>query len=256
MAPDRRRHRGAHPRDRELFAERHVAVLRQAVAEFSWLLSREYSPKAALKLVGDRYSLAARQRLAVLRCGCDDRAVDQAAVSAVEPDRCAGQALGIDGYNLLITLESGLSGGLVLIGRDGRYRDLAAVHGSYRTVRETGEALLLILWKIAGMQPSRVDCYLDQPVSNSGRLKTRIAELLEETAFATCPFNVELSPSPDRLLKRYDGVVATTDSVVLRHCRRALDLAGTVIRERVSGAWVLDLREAAHPDDGDGDRRW
>ncbi len=243
MAPDRRRHRGPHPRDPELFSEQHHDILRQATAEFSWLLTRDYSPRAALKLVGDRYGLTSRQRQAVLRCGGDDRNLEHAGRSLVAPEACGGNPIGIDGYNLLITVESALSGGLVLIGRDGRYRDLASVHGSYRSVQETDRALAWILETVRNLEPSRVDFYLDRPVSNSGRLKIRIAELLEQDrSDPALPFNIELVPSPDRVLKLYDGIVVTTDSAVLLHCNQALDLAGKIIREHVPRGWVLDLR--------------
>ncbi|MBD3867401.1 MAG: DUF434 domain-containing protein [Acidobacteria bacterium] len=257
MAPDRRRHRGPHPRDRELFAERHHAMLRQAVAEFSWLLTRGYPARAALKLVGDRYALVARQRQAILRCGCEDQSREHTGLSAVAPEQCAGHPVGIDGYNLLITLESALSGGLVLTGRDGRYRDLASVHGNYRSVRETDLALELLLETTGALNPSRVDIFLDQPVSNSGRLKTRLAELLEAFRWdGASEFNIELTPSPDRILKEYDGIVVTADSIVLRRCSRSLDMAALIIRARVPQAWVLDL---GHPRPGDCDddgTRW
>ncbi len=256
MAPDRRRHRGPHPRDRQLFAEEHLGILRQATAEFSWLLTRRYSTRAALKLVGDRYALYARQRQAILRCGCDDQALEHSGLSESEPPQCDSSPLGIDGYNLLITLESALSGGLILIGRDGRYRDLASVHGSYRSIEETDPALELILQAAGALKPSRVDFYLDQPVSNSGRLKIRIAELLEQDRYGAAPqWNIELAPSPDKVLKDYEGVVVTTDSVVLRHCALTLDLAGRIIRKRVDRAWVLDLRQPRPGGyDGDGTR--
>jgi hypothetical protein len=232
-------------------------MLQQAVAEFSWLLTRGYPARATLKLVGDRYALTARQRQAVLRCGCDDQALEHSARIATGPELCAGQPLAIDGYNLLITLESALSGGLVLIGRDGRSRDLASVHGSYRSVTETDLALGLILETITAIGPSRVDFYLDQPVSNSGRLKSRFAELLERNRGAGAPeFNIELAPSPDRVLKQYDGIVATSDSIVLQYCRRSMDLAGLIIRERVDQPWVLDLGQPRDPGCDDGDTRW
>jgi hypothetical protein len=257
MTPDRRKHRGPHPRDRELFAERHHDLLRQAVSEFSWLLTRDYAARATLKLVGDRYALTARQRLAVLRCGCHDPARERSVVTATDLDLCAGQDLAIDGYNLLITLESALSGGLVLLGRDGRYRDLASVHGNYRPVEETDPAIELLLESALGLRPSRVDLYLDRPVSNSARLKNRIAELLEQyNPDCTIPFNIELAASPDRLLMNYDGVVVTTDSAVLRRCVKVLDLAGSIIREQIPQAWILDLRDPALRDAGDDGTQW
>jgi hypothetical protein len=256
MAPDRRMHRGPHPRDSELFAERHHAVLCRAVDEFSWLLSRDYSTDATLKLVGDRYALKARQRLAVMRCGCSDQAVRHAGNSSITDEQCAGHPIGIDGHNLLITVESALSGGLVLIGRDGHYRDLASVHGNYRTVQETNKALELILDQVERLRPHRVDFYLDRPVSNSGRLKTRLASLLDSRTCGDAPhWNIELAPSPDRILRDYDGIVATTDRAVLACCDRTLNLAGTIIGERLRKAWVLDLRQLPPGGCGDGGTR-
>ena len=58
--PDTRQHRGAHPEDGRLFAPEMLPRLRAAVSELSWLLSRGYPARAALKLVGDRHRLKRR----------------------------------------------------------------------------------------------------------------------------------------------------------------------------------------------------
>jgi hypothetical protein len=55
--PDRRTHRGPHPEDERLFAADGLPILRQAVADLCWLLSRGYAPESSLKLVGDCYDL-------------------------------------------------------------------------------------------------------------------------------------------------------------------------------------------------------
>src|SRR5205807_3063533 len=73
MSPDIRKHRGAHPEDRKLFADDQLPKLRAAVSELSWLLTRDYAMKGALKLVGDKFALTERQRLAVSRAGCSDQ---------------------------------------------------------------------------------------------------------------------------------------------------------------------------------------
>src|SRR5688572_9308534 len=70
--PDERRHRGAHPEDPDLFGPAWHGPLRDAVADFSWLLSKDYASPSALKVVGDRYNLSARQRTAVMRSACSD----------------------------------------------------------------------------------------------------------------------------------------------------------------------------------------
>src|SRR5213592_911125 len=116
--PDIRKHRGAHPEDRRLFAAEQVPVLRLAVGELSWLLTRDYSLKGALKLVGDRYTLTDRQRLVVSRAACSDQSKERRAATLITSEEAASQGLIIDGFNLIITVEAALSGGVLILCRD------------------------------------------------------------------------------------------------------------------------------------------
>jgi hypothetical protein len=75
--PDRREHRGMHPKDAESFGASHVRQLRDATFELSWLLERGYQLNSALKLSGDRHALTARQRAAVSRCACPETRAKQ-----------------------------------------------------------------------------------------------------------------------------------------------------------------------------------
>src|SRR5262245_34772197 len=72
--PDRRKHRGAGPEDAAWFGAEARDGLRAGVADLSWLFSRGYAIPSALNLVGDRYRLVERQRVAVLRSACSDGA--------------------------------------------------------------------------------------------------------------------------------------------------------------------------------------
>jgi hypothetical protein len=243
--PDRRKHRGRHPEDERLFAERRHEALRTAVSEYSWLLTRGYAADSALKLVGDRHGLTARQRLAVRRSTCSDDALRGRAARQRSPEEAAGRAIAVDGYNLLITVESALSGGLILVGQDGCHRDLASVHGTYRKVEETVPALELILDHLATLNAPRVDWYLDKPVANSGRLKTLLAELVASRPIADtgrAEWNIELVNSPDRVLAGHASSVVTSDSVILDACDAWLNLAADLITTRCPGAWIVDLR--------------
>lgn len=243
--PDRRKHRGRHPDDDRLFAIAQLTGLRAAVADCAWLLTRAYAPDSTLKLVGDRYGLTARQRVAVMRCTCADHSYRDRAGRRVTVSATRLQPLGVDGYNLLITIESALSGGLILIGRDGCYRDLASVHGTYRKVEETSGALDTIISHLTAPQVARVDWYLDRPVSNSGRLKALMAELLAARQLPLGPeagWNIQLVDSPDAVLAEYRGVVATTDSVILDRCTSWIDLAAEIIDAQIPDAWKVDLR--------------
>ena len=132
--PDIRKHRGAHPEDRKLFADDQLPVLRTAVRELSWLLNRDYSIKGALKLVGDRHALTDRQRLAVSRAACSDQSKEQRAAARLTAEAVAGMEIILDGFNLIITIEAALSGGLLIQCRDGCIRDLATENGWNWTV--------------------------------------------------------------------------------------------------------------------------
>src|SRR5690606_7980025 len=142
---DRRRHRGPNPQDAELFAPERLPVLRSAVADLSRLLSRGYPSGAALKLVGDRHALRERQRLAVRRAACSDAARADRARRRVCAEDLAGRPVDVDGFNVLTTVEAALAGGVVLGCRDGCYRDMASMHGSWRKVEETLPAVTAVM---------------------------------------------------------------------------------------------------------------
>jgi len=266
--PDKRTHRGPHPADEKLFAPAAIADLRLALADFCLLLTKGYADKSALKLVGDRFSLTERQRLAVMRSACSDQQLASRSSRRVEVASLAGRSIAIDGYNVLITVEAAMSGGVIFKGRDGCYRDLASIHGTYRKVTETIPAVQLIgdfLTEICsqastgpaepeagdsprssplGPRPSAsstaasVLWLLDSPVSNSGRLKTLIRELAEQNRW---DWEIRLSISPDAELKKTDTVVASSDSVILDACKTWLNLTAEIITRKLPSATVIDL---------------
>jgi hypothetical protein len=276
--PDTREHRGPHPADAELFAPEALPRLRQAVADFSMLLTKGYADKSALKLVGDRFSLTQRQRLAVMRSSCSDQQLRRRTEHQVPIEALASQPLAIDGYNLLITIEAALSGGLIFRGRDGCCRDLASIHGTYRKVEETIPAIERIGDFLAeirtprgmGFQPmnhrqdadatgnhrqspapakagdapatttARVLWLLDSPVSNSGRLKTLLGDLARARDW---PWEIRLTINPDAELSRTETTVVSTDSVILDACPLWANLAAGIIARALPAATMIRLCE-------------
>jgi hypothetical protein len=236
--PDTREHRGPHPDDAELFAPALIPRLREAVADFSLLLTKGYAAKSTLKLVGDRFSLTQRQRLAVMRSSCSDQQRQSRLEHCLPIEALAGLPLAIDGYNLLITVEAALSGGLIFRGRDGCFRDLASIHGTYRKVEETIPAVKLIGEFLAEIRVAEALWLLDSPVSNSGRLKTLIGELARANHW---PWEVRLALSPDAELSRMDETVISTDSVILDACTRWTNVAAEIITRRLPSTGVIDL---------------
>lgn len=243
--PDKRIHRGPHPADAKLFAPAAVADLRKALEDFSLLLTKGYADKSALKLVGDKFSLTARQRLAIMRSACSDRQLISRQQRHIELKELAGRQLAIDGYNLLITIEAAISGAVLFKGRDGCMRDLASIHGTYRKVTETIPAVELIGGFIKDNSIAGALWLLDSPVSNSGRLKKLIGELAFGNGW---DWEIKLVTSPDAELIKSDVIVVSNDSVVLDNCKRWVNLAAEIITEKLASVRVIDLSTAGETD--------
>lgn len=236
--PDSRKHRGQHPSDAKLFGRSQLPKLQQAVKDLSWLWSRGYAEKSSLKLVGDRYRLQGRQRLAVARCSCSRQAASRRRLHALPEEAMKGKSLHIDGFNLLITIESALSRGLILEGVDGCYRDIASIHGTYKRVTETEEAILLVGKALEELDVKGAAWYFDRPVSNSGRLKQTVIELAEKNNWA---WKGELHYNPDHLLAGQAEPAVSSDSVILDNAPQWFNLARYIVRRHISGAIVLPL---------------
>jgi hypothetical protein len=236
---DIRKHRGAHPEDHKLFAKDKIPRLRAAVADLSWLLTRDYAIKGALKLVGDRFGLNERQRLAISRAACSDQSQTLRLASCVPVDNVRDQNLIIDGFNLLITIEAALSGGLLLFCRDGCIRDLSSIHGSYRSVQETETALGLIGESLARLGAASALWLLDKPISNSGRLAQKIRTLATLNGW---DWSVELAFNPDKEIIVSDRIAISSDGPLLDQTRNWINLARYIIEQRRDHAWLVDLR--------------
>ncbi|MFW2390440.1 MAG: DUF434 domain-containing protein [Polyangiales bacterium] len=238
---DSRRHRGPHPQDEELFSETQVPVLRQATADLSWLRSRGYSDAASIKLVGDRFQLRARQRVAVGRCACSDSARTARRARQRSPDAVEGQPLLIDGLNVITSIEVALAGGALFLGRDACLRDMASFHGNYRLVEETERAAMVLVDLVESLKPSEATMYIDRPVSNSGRL----AETMRASATARgSRLRAETQDRVDEILKDSTALVATADSAILDRSGDWVNLARLAIernRAELEPLWLLDL---------------
>ena len=240
MSPDSRKHRGAHPEDRKLFAVDQLPTLREAVAELSWLLTREYSMKGALKLVGDKFTLPDRQRLAVSRAVCSDQSKAQRAASCVPIETLKNKPLIVDGFNLIITVEAALSGGVLMVCRDRCIRDLSSVHGSYRSVEETEQAIELIGESLEALKPKSVCWLLDRPISNSGRLAKRIRESATERRW---PWRVETTFNPDNEIIFSGELVISADGPLLDRVKQWMNFGRYLIEieKKVADPWLIDL---------------
>jgi hypothetical protein len=173
-----------------------------------------------------------------MRNSCSDQQLKSRKERELKTTDIANQTIMLDGYNVLITIEAAMSGGIIFKGRDGCCRDLASIHGTYRKVTETIPAVELIGNFLKEIGVAQARWLLDSPVSNSGRLKTLIGELARKNNW---DWEIELLFSPDAVLTKTELTVATSDSVVLDGCKRWLNLAAEIIKSKLPSATLIDL---------------
>jgi len=228
--------RGYVDTDEREFSEESLVILKKAQEEIHWLLDRGYPIKNAVTFIGNHYMLSNRQRTALTRATSSTTAIKVR--KNKEVFECNNQIVYIDGFNLIITLEVALSGSTLIRCMDGTIRDLAGLRGTYRLIDKTDTAIMLINDKLKSMSIAGAVFYLDAPVSNTGRLKTRIMELLSGCGY---DFSVELINNVDKLLKEKSYIV-TSDAIILNECVSWINLAADIISKRVRMAKYINLR--------------
>ncbi len=201
--------------------------LKPALEDMYYLLSRDYPQKASLALVGNRYDLIRRQQLALQGMSCSRQQLENRKNKELHSGELKNKVVYIDGFNLLILLETAYAGGFVFKGLDGCYRDISSVHGTYKMINDTGDVLVLIGEALQKLEVQKVIWIFDAPVSNSGKLKGFCYELAETHQF---PWEIYLENDPDKYLIAGDKLVCSSDAWILDECAEWFNL----------GAWMLN----------------
>ena len=234
--PSSTRNRGKNSGDDQLFGRNQHPILKQAVDDQCYLLSKGYGSTSVLELVGNRYKLNKRQREAILRIASSDEEIKHRKASECNSNELRNSIVEIDGFNLLIILESALSGAYVFKCRDGCYRDISSVHGSYKRVVKTKEAIVMVGDALNHFEVAKAIWYFDAPVSNSGRLKTLLLEISQTKGYK---WDVELLNSPDRKLARSKNIVISSDGWILDRVEKWFNLAGYLIEHRITSETIV-----------------
>jgi len=240
MNTHEQRHRGMHLNDQALFSGEPLLRLRDAVYEFCWLLNRGYARHSVMQLVGDHHQLVKRQRLAISRAACSNISRELRKTTCLQIEQIKDRQLVIDGFNLIISVETAMAGGLLLRCCDGCIRDIAGIHGTYRLVHETRQAVELIGNVLQAFSPASVLWLFDKPVSNSGRL----AEMVRDIATVHhWNWQAELIDNPDQVIRNSGKVAITSDSAILDGGVQWVNLGAYLTTNHFHESWLIDFSD-------------
>lgn len=231
--------RGFDRADRDDFTGSALLRLKTAREELKWLLDRGYSMDTAATFTGNHHSLTARQRNAMKRSVSSTNDLKKRLKKLITPDEIRGREVLVDGFNIIITLETALSGSLLILCGDGVIRDLAGLRGTYHLIPQTDIALGLLLQSLEITGASSARIYLDAPVSNSGRLRDRI---IETSSSYHIPVEVILADDTDKAIEGKENII-TGDSILLDSCASWVNLTRDIIMRSVEDPFIADLSE-------------
>jgi hypothetical protein len=204
--------------------------LPKAARDFRFLLNRGYPRKASLELVGNRYGLTSDERHLLHRGVFSNSDSGSRRKKKVFIGEVRNRDLVIDGHNVLITVEAGISGQPLVVGDDGFIRDISGLSGSFRKTAATEKAIRFIIRAIKKIKPSQTLFLLDAPISKSGELAEAVRNYLTKQDIPGEAMAVKV---PERVLIGFPGVVATSDTAIIDQSKKVLDLAGHVLRENI-----------------------
>ena len=219
--------RGFIPEDERNFSPEAMEILKTASRQICYLLEEGYDLRQAAVFVGNHFLLSERQRLAIMRSVASKQQMMERSQKRAELCDIAGKEIRIDGFNIIITLEVMLCDSLLFQCMDGAVRDLAALRGTYRLIPETSEAVRLMFNVLQEARVGKVHILLDEPVSNSGRLKSLIADIAEKET--TLSPDIQILRDVDRALYGKEYVISS-DSIVLDHCISWVNLTAECMR--------------------------
>ena len=204
--------------------------LQKAAEDFRYLLNRGYPRKASLEIVGNRYGLTFDHRHLLHRGVFSDSDSESRRKKIISIKEVQNKDLAIDGHNVLITLESGLSGRPLILADDGFVRDISGLSGSFKKTEMTEKAINWIVTFLKKWRPRHTLFLFDAPISKSGILAQELRALLKKESL---PGDALAMKVPEKILIGFQGVIATSDTAIVDRSEEVIDLAGDIIRMRI-----------------------
>lgn len=213
--------------------------LQKAAHDFRYLLNRGYPRKPSMELVGNRYQLTFDQRHLLHRGVFSDADSESRRKRKIPIGRIRNKDLVIDGYNVIITIEAGLSGNPLILGDDGFVRDISGLSGNFKKTERTEKALQWILDIVKRMKPRQTLFLFDAPISMSGKLAQEVRDLLKKE---NLPGDARAVKVPEKILIGFLGVIATSDTAIIDQSQQVIDLPGYILNKRIHSESILRWR--------------
>lgn len=201
----------------------------KAIREFRCLINSGYRRSSALNLVSNKHNLSERERHLLQRAVFSRREVAERVKRKITSWRKKLEELSlfVDFYNVLITLETALRGGEIVLCDDTFYRDLSLIGGKRYAPSSETEAILREMRDILDERFRKVTYFLDSKVSKSGEMRALLSRL---------GMRGKLINNVDHELMRLGTkktVIGSSDRSIIERVQMTVDIPALVISSGV-----------------------
>jgi len=200
----------------------------KAITDIRYLLDRGYPRKGAITFVCNHYRLDIKWRYVFTRVVFDKDTIKSRREKTVKCEDLKGEVVLVDGYNVLIGVESAFKGEPVYLCDDGFLRDIRGVFRNYRCSRLTTKALDEILRVLTVFTPFRVEFLFDSQISKSGEMAQWVDKKLKDVGLIG---GARTSRHVDYDLKQSNGIIATADGSIIDEVAKAVNIQACVLEQ-------------------------
>ncbi len=193
--------------------------LESAADDIRYLFDRGFPQKSAVGFVCAHYRLDVKARYLLSRTVLSREVSEKRKAKFLPCGKIEGGSIVIDGYNIIIGIESLLENKAYLCD-DGVIRDIKGAFRSFKVSSKTKEAVGLILELLGEMKPETVVFLLDAQISKSGMLAKMLRKELGEAGLKG---DARTSKHVDYDLKHCTDIVASSDGVIIDEADRVVN---------------------------------
>jgi len=206
----------------------YIPVEDMAVGDIRYLLERGYPRASAITYVCNHYRLDINIRHVFGRVIYTEEMAQARKKRTIECNELAGKEIWVDGYNVLIGVESALKGEPVYLCDDGFIRDTRGVFRNYKCSDVTIRALDSILKQLSHCAPVKVEFLFDSQISKSGELAKWVGDRMGKAGLIG---NARTSRHVDYDLKHCGKLVATSDGTIIDAVNKVVNIQAWVLEE-------------------------
>lgn len=195
--------------------------LEAPLLDIRYLLDRKYPKKSAITYVSNRYGLTKDERNILTRIACEKDISNNRKRKIVSIEFIRDKNLFIDGYNVLITVESLILGYPVFLCDDGILKDVRSLFRRYKIGFMTKEALSMIEMITSKHTPKEIVIIFDSQISRSGDLSKMARDIFDKD---NCLVFTSKDTDKEIMENSRKGIIATSDGIIIDNVDNVLDI--------------------------------